>query len=88
MQVAIDKDLEEAGWRLEAGFLHKEFQFHDFKEAFSFMTSVALLSEQLDHHPDWSNSYNRVVIDLISHDQNQVTSRDIHFARKIETYIR
>lgn len=72
-----------AGWELRGDRLHREIRFADFSEAFGFMTRVALAAEQLNHHPDWSNSWNRVVIDLTSHDRGEVTERDRELARRI-----
>ena len=71
------------GWSFEKGKLHREFSFSDFVEAFSFMTRVALLAETRNHHPDWSNVYNRVVIDLNTHDVGGVSERDIDLAAEI-----
>ncbi|MCB1039747.1 MAG: 4a-hydroxytetrahydrobiopterin dehydratase, partial [Acidimicrobiales bacterium] len=56
----------------------------DFAEAFAFMGRVAAEAERLGHHPDWSNSWNRVVIDLISHDAGEVTARDLELAQAID----
>ncbi|MDQ6696426.1 MAG: 4a-hydroxytetrahydrobiopterin dehydratase [Actinomycetota bacterium] len=70
-------------WSLVDGKLHREFQFADFNEAFGFMSRVALLAEKADHHPDWSNSWNTVVIDLVSHDAGGVTDRDRELAAAI-----
>ena len=53
--------------------MRREFAFADFSEAFGFMTRVALIAEKLDHHPDWSNSWNRVTIEITSHDKGGVT---------------
>jgi len=72
------------GWELVDGRLHREFEFDDFAEAFGFMARVAVIAERLDHHPDWSNSWNRVVIDLTSHDAGGVTGRDVALARAID----
>lgn len=72
------------GWDLVEGRLHRELAFGDFAEAFAFMTRVALAAEKLDHHPDWSNSWNRVVIDLVSHDAGGITDRDRALAEAIE----
>ena len=69
-----------AGWELASGKLHREFRFDDFNRAFSFMTSVALVAESMDHHPDWSNVYNRVVVDLSTHDAGGVTELDFKLA--------
>jgi 4a-hydroxytetrahydrobiopterin dehydratase len=71
------------GWELVDGRLHRELEFADFAAAFGFMTRVALAAEKADHHPDWSNSWNRVVIDLVSHDAGRVTSRDVRLAEAI-----
>jgi len=72
-----------AGWSLVDGKLHRELEFGDFVEAFGFMARVALLAEKANHHPDWSNSWNRVVIDLRSHDAGAVTDRDVALASAI-----
>jgi 4a-hydroxytetrahydrobiopterin dehydratase len=71
------------GWTLAAGKLHREIEFHDFVEAFGFMAMVALLAEKANHHPDWSNSWNKVVIDLVSHDKGEITDRDRDLANAI-----
>ena len=64
------------GWSVVDGKLHRELKFANFNEAFGFMARVALLAEKADHHPDWSNSWNTVVIDLVSHDAGGITDRD------------
>ena len=72
------------GWVEESGALHREFKFKDFSEAFGFMARVALLADKADHHPNWSNVYNRVVIDLSTHDAGDVvTDLDIQLATAI-----
>ena len=71
------------GWSVADGKLHREIEFHDFVEAFGFMSMVALLAEKADHHPDWSNSWNKVVIDLMSHDKGEITDRDRDLAEAI-----
>ena len=55
------------GWSLVKGNLHHIFEFKDFAQAFGFMKRVALVAERMDHHPDWSNAYNKVTIDLSTH---------------------
>jgi 4a-hydroxytetrahydrobiopterin dehydratase len=72
------------GWELRDGKLHRALAFADFAEAFAFMTRVALAAEKLDHHPDWSNVWNRVAITLWSHDSGGVTRSDVELAKKIE----
>lgn len=71
------------GWELVDGRLHRELRFADFTEAFAFMTRVAAEAERLDHHPDWSNSWNTVTIDLVSHDTGGLTDRDLALAAAI-----
>jgi 4a-hydroxytetrahydrobiopterin dehydratase len=66
--------------------IHQSFKFKTFVEAWSFMTHVALLAEKADHHPDWSNSYNKVEISLSTHDAGGVTKRDIALAQAITDF--
>ena len=75
------------GWRHEGNALRREFTFINFKEAFAFMTSVADMAEAADHHPDWSNSYNKVAIALTSHDKGCVTKRDSSLAEQINSLV-
>ena len=77
---------EPGGWEVVNGKLHREFEFGDFRQAFAFMTAVALEAEKLDHHPDWSNSWNRVVIDIVSHAQGGITDRCRELATRINAY--
>ena len=72
------------GWSLRGGKLHKEFTFGDFIGAFGFMTSAALVAQTLNHHPEWSNVYNRVVIDLSTHSEGGITGLDVELAGKLE----
>jgi len=72
------------GWTLREGKLHRELKFPDFVAAFGFMSSVALLAERADHHPEWSNVYNRVVIDLTTHDAGGISERDFALATAID----
>lgn len=71
------------GWDIVDGRLHRELEFGDFAEAFAFMTRVALAAEKLDHHPDWSNSWNKVVIDVVSHSDGGITDRCVQLAEAI-----
>ena len=71
-------------WKLSDGKLHREFQFADFSQAFAFMTRVALAAEKANHHPDWSNAWNRVAIDLVSHDVKGLSQRDFDLAGAID----
>ncbi len=75
-------------WKEENNSLKKVFKFKDFKEAFAFMTKVALIAEKMDHHPDWSNVYNTVNIKLSTHDAgNKVTDLDRKLAKAIDELI-
>jgi 4a-hydroxytetrahydrobiopterin dehydratase len=67
--------------------IHRSFKFKTFAEAWSFMSHVALLAEKTDHHPDWSNSYNKVDITLTSHDAGGVTKRDLALAQAISDFV-
>jgi len=71
------------GWTVLNGKLHRELTFGDFSEAFGFMTRVAFLAERLNHHPEWSNVYGRVVIDLTTHDAGGISPKDVEFARGV-----
>jgi 4a-hydroxytetrahydrobiopterin dehydratase len=72
-------------WKEENNRLVRTFKFQDFKEAFGFMTKVALVAEKMDHHPNWSNIYNTVTIELTTHDAgNVVTEKDRKLAKAID----
>ena len=73
-----------SAWDERDGKLHREFTFADFSEAWAFMSRVALLAEKNNHHPDWSNSWNKVVIDLVTHDAGGITDWDRQLAEKID----
>ena len=78
-----------AGWNLDRDALAKEFKFGNFKEALAFMVRVGFEAEAMDHHPDWTNVYNRVAIRLNTHDAGgKVTEKDIDLAKKIEALAR
>ena len=75
------------GWSYKDNYIDKNFVFEDFNEAFGFMSRIALLSEKLQHHPDWSNVYNKVNIRLSTHDAGGITELDITMAAKIDAYV-
>jgi len=75
------------GWSLREGKLHRELAFPDFTRAFGFMSSMALVSEALNHHPEWHNVYGQVVIDLRTHDAQAVTALDVEWARRAEALL-
>ena len=72
------------GWKLKAGKLHRDYKFVDFVAAFSFMTGAALIAQSLDHHPEWFNVWNKVRIDLATHDAGGVTALDVKLAHAME----
>ena len=71
------------GWEIQDGCLHREFKFADFVEAFGFMTRVALAAEAMNHHPDWSNVYRTVTVDLSTHDVGGLSDLDFKLAAKM-----
>ena len=71
---------DDACWHIEDGKLHREFRFADFTEAFAFMTRAALVAERMNHHPEWFNVYNRVRIDLTTHDAGGLNTLDFELA--------
>ncbi len=73
------------GWSIENEKLSKTFKFSSFIQAFGFMTQVAITSETMDHHPEWSNVYNRVEINLVTHSEGGITKLDIELAIKIDS---
>ena len=77
------------GWRLRDDGLaiERELKFADFNEAFGFMTRVALLADKHDHHPEWSNVYNRVAITLTTHDAGGLSARDVAMAKAIDALV-
>ncbi|MCU0553095.1 MAG: 4a-hydroxytetrahydrobiopterin dehydratase [Leptolyngbya sp. Prado105] len=75
------------GWTIENSKLHREFKFASFVEAFGFMSSMALLSEANGHHPEWFNVYNRVTVDLTTHDAGGITQKDIDWAKNANKFI-
>ena len=77
-----------SNWKEENNSLKRNFKFEDFIEAWSFMTKVAMIAEKMNHHPEWSNVYNKVEIKLTTHDKgNTVTDKDRELAKKIDELI-
>ena len=85
---ALDSALGELqGWQVVDGALRRELTFDDFAHAFSFMTRVALTADGMNHHPDWSNVYNRVTVSLSTHDAGgAVTELDVALAKAIDAF--
>ena len=90
MKALSEKEITEflslrlTNWRLDRGFIKRDFKFKSFVEAFSFMTAVALEAEKLNHHPDWSNVYNTVSVNLQTHDAGGITNRDLDLAQTMD----
>jgi 4a-hydroxytetrahydrobiopterin dehydratase len=76
--------MELSHWRIKDGKLNRTIEFKDFKQAISFMVHLSLWIDQTNHHPEWKNVYNRLEIDLITHDVNGVTQRDLDLANLLE----
>jgi len=74
-----------SGWNVVNGKLHKDFVFDDFVEAFGFMTRAAIHIEKMNHHPEWFNVYNKISVDLTTHDAGGVTQNDITLARTLNS---
>ena len=74
------------GWSVVDGKLHKEYVFKSFVEAFGFMASAALCAERKNHHPEWSNVYNRVVVDLTTHDAGGISQNDLDLADRMDGF--
>ncbi len=69
------------GWSVKDEKLHKDFEFRDFNEAFGFMTRAAMHIEKMNHHPEWFNVYNKLTVDLTTHDAGGITENDINLAK-------
>ena len=71
------------GWQVQDGKIKRTWRFNNFSEAFAFMVRVAMAAEQLGHHPDWSNSWNKVSIELVCHDLGGISDLDVNLAKQI-----
>lgn len=69
------------GWSIKNEKLHKEFEFRDFNQAFGFMSRAAMHCEKMNHHPEWFNVYNKLTVDLTTHDAGGITQNDINLAK-------
>lgn len=89
MQKLSDTEIKAAlgqipSWQVANGKLHREYKFPDFIHAFGFMATAAIAIEKMNHHPEWFNVYNRVTVDLTTHDAQGITSKDIELAKLLE----
>lgn len=80
----IPQELEQAGWTEDGAAIAKTYRFRGFRDAMAFMTRAAFEAEHLNHHPDWSNSYNRVDVRLTTHDAGGLTDKDFDLARRMD----
>jgi len=81
-QIDIDEHLKNLpGWSVVNEKLHKEFQFESFNQAFGFMTRAAMEIEKMNHHPEWFNVYNKITIELTTHDAGGITKNDVNLAK-------
>ena len=84
----IEKELANLiGWSLKEGKLHKDYEFSSFNEAFGFMTRAAMEIEKMNHHPEWFNVYNKVIVDLTTHDAGGITENDINLAKALNSLL-
>ena len=85
MKLSSEKISEELknlpGWSIKDEKLHKDFEFESFNQAFGFMTRAAMEIEKMNHHPEWFNVYNKLSVDLMTHDAGGITENDIQLAR-------
>ncbi len=79
---AAVRDLD--GWSVRDGKLHKEYEFASFNEAFGFMARASMEIERMNHHPEWANVYNRLTVELMTHDAGGITANDTELARRLE----
>ena len=87
-QTDIDEELKNLpGWSVINEKLHKEFQFDSFNQAFGFMTRAAMEIEKMNHHPEWFNVYNKITVDLTTHDAGGITKNDVNLARILNSLV-
>jgi 4a-hydroxytetrahydrobiopterin dehydratase len=84
-QHQVDSALQElSGWTVVNGKLHRDYQFADFVHAFGFMATAAMVIEKMGHHPEWFNVYNRLTVDLTTHDDGGITTKDVELAKQLD----
>ena len=88
----LESDIEEelkklTGWSVKNDKLHKEFQFNNFNQAFGFMTRAAMEIEKMNHHPEWFNVYNKITVNLTTHDAGGITNNDVNLARILNSLV-
>ena len=84
----IDEELKKlSGWNVKDDKLHKEFQFDNFNQAFGFMTRAAMEIEKMNHHPEWFNVYNRITVNLTTHEAGGITNNDVNLAKILNSLL-
>jgi len=87
-QTEIDEELKNlSGWNVVNEKLHKDFQFDSFNQVFGFMTRAAMEIEKMNHHPEWFNVYNKITIELTTHDAGGITKNDINLAKILNSLV-
>jgi len=87
-RVDIEEGLKNLpGWSVVNEKLYKEFQFDNFNQAFGFMTRAAMEIEKMNHHPEWFNVYNKLTIELITHDAGGITKNDVDLAKILNSLV-
>jgi len=87
-QAEIEQELKNLpGWKIVNEKLHKEFQFESFNQAFGFMTRSAMEIEKMNHHPEWFNVYNKITIELTTHDAGGITKNDVNLAKILNSLV-
>ena len=87
-ELEIEEELKKlVGWNVKNDKLHKEFQFDNFNQAFGFMTRAAMEIEKMNHHPEWFNVYNRITIELTTHDAGRKKKNDVNLARILNSLV-
>ncbi len=87
-QEEIEQELKNlSGWKIVNEKLHKEFQFESFNQAFGFMTRSAMEIEKMNHHPEWFNVYNKITIELTTHDAGGITKNDVNLAKILNSLV-
>jgi len=75
------------GWSIKDEKLHRDFEFESFNQAFGFMTRAAMEIEKMNHHPEWFNVYNRLTVDLMTHDAGGITQNDVELAKILNSLV-
>ena len=86
-EIEIEDELKNLpGWSVANEKLHKDFQFDSFNQAFGFMTRAAMEIEKMNHHPEWFNVYNKIIIELTTHDMGGITKNDVNLAKILNEF--